>query len=154
MDFSINLKNFFEQKKSENITATSIADKLNISKKTLSNYINGDAYIPLEHLNNLCNIFDVSLDYIFGLNKKEQYPNSINITKLNAAEIGARIKTFRKEHKISQQKLANILGLNKSCISRYESGQNLILSLPLYILCKEYNVSADYLLGKINEPQS
>lgn len=154
MDFSINLKSFFEQKKSENITATSIANKLNISKKTLSNYINGDAYIPLEHLNNLCNIFDVSLDYILGLSKKEQYLNSININKLNAAEIGARIKIFRKKNKISQQKLADILGLNKSSISRYESGKNLILSLPLYILCKEYNVSADYLLGKINNPQN
>jgi len=154
MDFSINLKSFFEQKKSENITASSIADKLNISKKTLSNYINGDAYIPLEHLNSLCNIFDVSLDYILGFNKKQQYPNSINITKLNASEIGARIKIFRKEHEISQQKLADILGLNKSSISRYESGKNLILSLPLYILCKKYNVSADYFIGKIKEPQN
>lgn len=24
----------------------------------------------------------------------------------------------------------------------------------LYTICKEYNVSADYLLGKINKPQS
>lgn len=154
MDFFNNIKRFFEQKKSENITATSIANKLNISKKTLSNYINGDAYIPLEHLNSLSNIFNVSIDYILGLSQVEKYAENLYIENLDAAEIGKRIKNFRHENKISQEKLANIACLNKSSISRYESGKNLILTLPLYLICKKFHVSADYLLGKINNPQN
>ena len=69
MNISDNLKQFLEDKKLDKITASSIAQYLGISNKTLSNYVNGDAYIPLTHLNKLSNLFDVSLDYLMGLSK-------------------------------------------------------------------------------------
>ena len=77
MDIANNLKNFLEIKKIDKITASSIDDYLGISKKTLSNYVNGDAYIPLTHLNKLCNFFNVSLDYLLGLTQEENYKDNI-----------------------------------------------------------------------------
>ncbi len=150
MEISDNLKKLFEKLKNENITATEIAKKLNISKKTLSNYINGDAYIPIEHLNNLSNILNTSIDYILGLSKNIKYSKYKNIENLNPIEIGSRIKKYRKENKITQDKLAQSIGITKSSISRYESGKNLILTICLYTICKKYHISADYLLGKID----
>ena len=35
----------------------------------------------------------------------------------------------------------------------YEKGKTLILTSFLYTICKKYNISADYLLGKIDEPK-
>ncbi|MCX4255066.1 MAG: helix-turn-helix transcriptional regulator [Bacilli bacterium] len=153
MDISNNLKEFFYELKLQNITATEIAIKLNISKKTLSNYINGDRYLPLEHLNSLCNMFYVSADYILGLTDKKQYSNYKYIENLDKITIGKNLKNFRKEIKVSQDFLANEIDSNKASISKYENGINLILTFNLYLLAKKYNVSVDYLLGKTDEPK-
>ncbi len=152
MDISNNLKRFLEEKKYDNITATSIAKVLNISKKTLSNYVNGDAYIPLKHLNSIANYFDVSIDYILGLSKESF--DFKHIDELDKVLIGKRLKGLRKNLNLSQTDLANVIGVNKSSISKYESGKNLILTIVLYTICKKYNISADYLLGRIDEPKN
>ncbi len=150
MDISENIKYFLEEQRYNNISASSIAKMLNISKKTLSNYANGDAYIPLKHLNELSNLFDVSIDYILGFNKKKKYKNMKKLDVLNSELIGKRLKDCRKKLNISQSDLANNIGINKSSISKYESGKNLILTVVLYSICKDYKISADYLLGKID----
>ena len=152
MDISNNLKDFFENKKIDKITATSVAKYLGISKTTLSNYINGDAYIPLIHLNKLCNLFHVSIDHLLGLSKLENYKDNIELEELNPQKIGNRLKTIRKELKINQQNIASLVGVNKSSISRYEKGETLILTIVLYTFCQKYNISADYLLGKNENP--
>ena len=150
---NINIKNFFEEIKIEkNITATSIANKLNISKSTLSNYINGDAYIPLEHLNSISNILSIPIDYILGLSSNKNIKFK-KIKNLEPKKIGERLKNIRKELKLTQEKIAKTIGINKSSISRYESGENLILTIALYTICHKYHISADYLLGKIDNPK-
>ena len=64
-----------------------------------------------------------------------------------------RLKAFRKNRKITQQKLAKILQTTHSVIGGYERGRNIIATPFLYTICQKYNLSADYLLGKIDEPQ-
>ena len=154
MNISENLKLFFEEKKWDKITASSIAEYLGISKKTLSNYINGDAYIPLSHLNKICNYFHVSLDYLLGLTDIENYPNNIELEELNAIEIGKRLKEVRKLKKLTQEAVASSIGINKSSISRYEKGESLILTICLYTFCKNNHVSSDYIVGKNSIMQS
>lgn len=51
---------------------------------------------------------------------------------------------------LSQIKLANILNTTHSMISDYENTKKLIATPFLYTICKKYNISADYLLGKID----
>ena len=148
MNISNNLKEFLENKKVDKITATSIANYLGISKKTLSNYVNGDAYIPLNHLNKLSNLFDVSIDYLIGLTDKENYKDNIKIDSLDPISIGQRLKETRKNLKVSQEQVAHIIGVNKSSISRYEHGETLILTICLYTFCQKYNISSDYIIGK------
>ena len=148
MDIANNLKNFLEIKKIDKITASSIANYLGISKKTLSNYVNGDAYIPLTHLNKLCNFFNVSIDYLLGLTQEENYKDNIKIDNLDSISIGKRLKETRKNLKISQEQVANIIGVNKSSISRYEQGSTLILTICLYTYCQKHNISSDYIIGK------
>lgn len=153
MDISDNFKNFFSELKYNNITAKSVAEKLNISYKTLSNYINGERYLPLEHLNAISNMFNIKVDYILGLSKIREYTNKIMEENLNSHDIGLRIKEIRSDLKINQCELAKEIGTSKYNLSRYENGKNLILTLNLYLLCKKYNVSADYLLCKTDEPK-
>ena len=102
MDIANNLKKFFEEQKILGITAVDIAKKLNISKKTLSNYLNGDAYIPLEHLNNLSNIFDVSIDYLLGrteFNLSHEKLKKVATKNLSVGQLVEKISNLDQSHK-------------------------------------------------------
>ena len=38
-------------------------------------------------------------------------------------------------------------------LAKYEKGKYIIATTYLYQICKRYNISADYLLGKIDSPK-
>ena len=62
-----------------------------------------------------------------------------------------RLKQLRRQHGISQLKLAMDLGLNQNSISRYESGEREADYQTLIRLADYFNVSVDYLTGVSNE---
>ena len=62
-----------------------------------------------------------------------------------------RLKEIRKENKYTQAKLAKKLNTDNGVISRYESGKTLILTSFLIEYSNIFNISCDYLLGKIDE---
>ncbi|MBO6230133.1 MAG: helix-turn-helix transcriptional regulator [Ruminiclostridium sp.] len=58
-----------------------------------------------------------------------------------------RLKELREAKKESQQKLAFLLNVSQTMVSRYELGQAYPDYDTLIILAKHYNVSIDYLIG-------
>ncbi len=137
------LRDEFEIKQRE------LADYLGISRSLLGRYENEYAIIPIKHLNSIANYFNVSLDYIFNFTDKRNY---INFKKdIDKIEVGKRLKEFRKSHKLTQVLLAEELNTVHPVIVNYEKGKNLISTSFLYILCKKYKISADYLLGRIDK---
>lgn len=62
-----------------------------------------------------------------------------------------RLKEIRKENRYTQAKLAKKLNTDNGVISRYESGKTLILTSFLIEYSNIFNISCDYLLGKIDE---
>ncbi len=59
-----------------------------------------------------------------------------------------RVKELRKEHKITQEKLAASLGISRSAVAMYETGK-CDLSNEILITCASFfDVSTDYLLGQ------
>ena len=135
----------------QNKTQQEIASILGIARQTYNHYEIQDSIIPLKHLNNLANYYNVSIDYIFELTKQRKYSNFKKEININLSK--ERLKAFRKEQKLTQVKLANILNTFHTVIVDYEHGKNLIATPFLYTICKKYNISADYLLGKIDEPK-
>lgn len=133
------------------ITQKEIANILNVQRPAYTQYENEYTTIPLIHLNTICNYIDVSIDYIFNFTEVIKYDNYLqDINKDNA---GLRLKEFRKENKITQEKLARLLNTTHSVIADYERGRFLISTSFLYTISKKYHISADYLLGKIDEPK-
>lgn len=61
--------------------------------------------------------------------------------------IGQRIRELRIDAGISQQKLAEEIGVNRSAVSFWESGTNEPKATYIAKLAKFFGVSADYLLG-------
>ena len=133
------------------IKQSDIAKFLNISNKTYSAYEIEYEIIPVKHLVLLVDYLNTSVDYLFGFSKNKNY--DIYIKEIKKKLAGKRLKSFRKENKITQTKLANELNTTFSVISGYEIGRRLIGTPFLYDICKKYHISADYLLGKIDSPK-
>ena len=61
-----------------------------------------------------------------------------------------RIKLLREEDKLTQIQLAKILGVKSQTISNYEAGEREPSYEVLIKLADHFNVSTDYLLGRID----
>ena len=61
--------------------------------------------------------------------------------------IGEKIKNLRVSNNLSQQQTADFLGLTRGCYAHYEQGLREPSLETLKLICKFFNVSADYLLG-------
>ncbi len=138
-------------RENNNLKQYEVANILNIYKGLYNQYELEYTIIPTKHLNTLCNYFNVSFDYIFGFNNNLNYDNyKLEINKEISA---ARLKELRKLNNLTQDKLALKLNVSRTTITEYERGTNLIATPFLYTICKKYKISADYLLGKIDEPK-
>ena len=127
-----------------------LAKILGISEISYTNYETEYYIMPLKYLITLANYFKISLDYMFEFSKINTYQNPILVDLKN---IGNNLKIFRKQYGITQKELAQVLNTNQSVIANYERGRTLIATPFLYTICKKYNVSADYLLGRIDSPK-
>jgi len=67
--------------------------------------------------------------------------------------IGARIKELRSEKGISQERLAELLDVSRPTISQMESGERKISAEELDALAEIFNISADSLLNREEEPK-
>lgn len=144
MDF----ERLFFLREEQELYQTNMANILNVKQANVSNWENGKEIIPLTKLNIYANYFNVSLDYILKLSD-EKIP-SINRNTLNKILIGKNIKTIRMQNNLSQKDLANILNTTQSTIWAYETGKTLILTAFAYQICVKYNVSMDWLCGRVD----
>lgn len=65
-----------------------------------------------------------------------------------------RIRDLRNDADMTQAEIADILKTSQRVYSRYETGVTELPLRHLITLCQYYNVSADYILGFTNEPET
>lgn len=66
---------------------------------------------------------------------------------------GDKLRALRIEKGITQQELATRIGLRSSSISMYEKNQQYPSVEVLIQLCQVFDVSADYLLGILDDKE-
>ena len=133
------------------LTNVEMGKLLNISDSLYSRYEKNKQTIPIRHLNKLCNYFKVSIDYVFGFTGLSVYKNTKD--NINYTLQHSRLKELRKKYNLTQKKFADSINVSKSAIGDYEVKDKPIATPFLYDICKKYNKSADYLLGKIDHPK-
>ena len=147
MNYMEIIRNYREE---HDILQKDIAEQLKISKSLYNKYEKNYNTIPLKYLIEVANFLNISIDYALGFNKDETYQN-LNCLPISKEIVSRRLKEFRKMYKITQLKLADFLKTNQSVIANYENTRTLISTPFLYEICKKYKVSADYLLGRVEE---
>lgn len=147
MDFSRLAKIRYKKELSQR----EVAKILKVSKSTYARWETGEQAIPLPHLNDFCQFFKVSFDYVIGLNENNRYSSNNYSTKISKEKIGNNLKLIRKKNKLTQKDLAAILNTSQSTICAYEKGKTLVLTAFLYSVCREFSVSADKICGRHKE---
>ena len=132
-------------------TQQEMADILNVGRSTYAGWENGIDSIPLLKLNELCNYYEISLDYICGLTNNKKINK--NKTIINMVNIGIKLKEIRTLNKDTQDTTAKAIGIDQSTYSRYEQGQTMITVYQLIEFAKHYNVSIDYICNKSKNPE-
>lgn len=61
-----------------------------------------------------------------------------------------KLKEFRAMNKLTQDQVSKAIGIDRRQYSRYENGTNELPIRYLYLICINFNVSADYILGISN----
>ena len=121
-------------------TQKELADILGVSRSTYAGWENGLDAIILPKLNDFCNYYGVSLDYICGLTNTKKY-DIIN-DKIDKNVLGNNLKEIRTNNKHTQEKVANIINVDQSNYSKCELG-----------FAKHYKVSIDWLCGKTKDSE-
>lgn len=119
-----------------------------VSRKTISGWETSSNIIPFSKLIKFCNLYDYSLDFVMGLTRRNNRNNAK--IKTNKNLIGKKLKELRNNFNLSQEKFAKKCGLSQTTYSHYETGFNLITTTNAYSICKTYNVSIDWLVGRTN----
>ena len=134
---------------SKNLTQSEVANMLQVTRSSYAMWESNNNIIPLKRLIDFCDLFKVSLNYVFEFSSNNSYERPGYDLKL----CSERLKEFRKDFNLTQQKISAILHIDQPTWSIYERGKSLIGTPFLYDLCHKYHISADYLLGKTNEPK-
>lgn len=131
-------------------TQEELAKKLGVSRSLVNNWENGYANISLKQLIKLAYIYQVPIDYLLGIIEEIDNYEYHYIDTMDLKSIGLKLKEIRKTNKMTQDKFAQKIDTKRSSISYYEIGKMMISTADLKQICETFGVSADYIVGNIN----
>ena len=67
--------------------------------------------------------------------------------------IGVRLRELRQSAKLSQAKIAAIVGSRQSAVARFESGEAHVPAEVMIRYADYFDVSLDYIFGRTDNPQ-
>lgn len=129
------------------MTQTELGYIFGVSDSAVRSWETAHDSIPLPKLIKFCNMYDYSLDFVCGLIRNNIKYGKFTTDKI---KISKKLKELRNKLGISQQKLSDDCKISQTTYSGYETGNYLINTTNLYYICKTYNVSMDWVVGRTN----
>ena len=129
-----------------NLNQEELAQILEVNRSTYTGWELGTNTITLRKLFELSNYYKVSIDYITGLNKNNNYIYSTD--KINFKIVGKNLKELRNGLGLTQKDIANLLKISVSSYTLYELGKILIPTSYIYKLAKKFECSIDEIIKK------
>ena len=105
------MKNLYEIRKDKGMSQVSLSTRLGLSPETISAYENGKAYPSVDTLLNLCDIFNVSADFLLDRTNIRLTINDFCDKNLSPDELEL-VDNFRKlSHSKKNRALGLIMGM-------------------------------------------
>lgn len=133
-------------RESELLTQKQVAEKIGCGHRAYAYYEEAQRDIPTEVLLSLCNMYDVSVDFLLGRTTQSK------LSGMRQTEL-FRFKELRRWHGYNQSEVAKAIFVTQNAYSYYENEQRDIPTATLIRLADFYNVSVDYILGRTDEPK-
>ena len=139
-------------RKEYGLSQKALADKVFVSQQTVAKWETNKTTPNPETIILITNVLGITSDYLLGITDKtignlksqKNTPKEYDID----TTFSNILKSLRKQHKMTQEKLARILRVEPSSISKYESA-NVIPSVDtLEKIADIFDVSLDFLLGR------
>lgn len=140
----MNYEKMKEIRENKELKQWQIANELKVDRSTYAGWETGKDTIPLRKLYELSNYYKISIDYITGLSKKNNYIYSGDSIDLN--RVAKDLRKLRIDNNLKQRDIFNMLNIASSSYSVYETGQILIQTSFIYQIAKKYNSSIDEII--------
>ena len=122
-----------------------VAKYLGVDRTTYVKYENGTSEPDIETIKKLASLFDVSVNYLLG--------EDTETDALKSAR--ARTKKLHEDNpQITVDKIQNLLGVTYQTFRAWYSGLNDYFNNKLEQIADLYNVTVDYLLGRVSQDHS
>lgn len=137
------------RRKQIGLSAERLADILNVSPATIYRYENGDIEkVPGDLLAPIASALQTTPAFLMGW---EDAPEQV--IPLSNIEIGIRISTRRQQLGLTMDDVAQEIGVAKSTIQRYETGQIQKIKLPVIeSIATALSVNPDWIIGNTDDP--
>ena len=133
-----------KRRKELGLNQKELAKEMNLSQKQISKYENNESKPPIDQLQKLANILNVSIEWLIN--------DTIEIKKsgghVNANTLGGRIRIARENKNLNQKKFSEILNIPVHVLGKIEHGDKPEKEL-LDKIALELDVSVDYLITGI-----
>lgn len=91
-------------RKSRNMTQKKLAEKLNITEATVSRYEGGTANPPFETMRSIAAIFNVTMDYLYGMETSTAI-STVNLSGKQADILRSLADQFRRQNGFMDKKI-------------------------------------------------
>lgn len=91
-------------RKSRNMTQKKLADKLHITEATVCRYEGGTANPPFETMRSIAAIFNVTMDYLYGMETSTSI-STVNLSGKQADILRSLADQFRRQNGFSDKKM-------------------------------------------------
>lgn len=141
---------FTDIRENYDLTKTDVAKRIGTGKRNYTYIESETANIKLALLNDYCNQFGYSMDYVAKLTDKFSYSDIIKIKEIDKGVMAERLRIIEKENKLEANDIARELGIAPSTYSDYKNVKktNLMQSLMLKQIASKYSYSMDWIVGR------
>ena len=135
------------ERKRLDLTQEELAEKLNISQKSISKYETGARKPSFETLTEMAKLFNVSTDYLLGISDSRTGNSGLFAdTPFPRRTIGSAIRLWIGKTGFGDDEIAEMLGISEELLKSYYSGESMPLE-TLVKLSEICEISTDCLLG-------
>lgn len=141
--FSKNLRYYFDL---SGMTQAEFAKKLGVGTTSIYNWLNGVKTPRMDKVDSMCKLLGIHRENLIADNLARER----GITSFTG-NMNNRLKELRNELHLTQQKFADRLGVKQNTIAQYEMGRNDPSNAVIISICREFNVSEEWLKNGIGE---
>ena len=129
-------------RKSNKMTIKELAAKSGVSEISIRSYENNKRNPKYETLEKIADVLGIPVSEILGYKLQGQCYN------LRALSLGERIRTIRKNKKITLKELGVMIGVSEQAIGQYERGERELKYKTLLLIAKALEVPVSELLNE------